>query len=118
MLLDTLKNELAAALGEPVTVTAFIDAADVSFPCAVILDDVRTHGSDDKLFYETHSISIEHYTETNDGTEHAALERYLQSKEIEYSKTTTYIKEERFFMTVFDFEYEIIEKLKRRLNNA
>lgn len=112
MYLNDFKRELAQALGEPVTVTAFRDAADVSFPCAVILDDESTHGGDGKLFYKMHAVSIEHYTETNDGGEHDALEAYLLAKQITYTKTTTYIKDERFFMTVYDFDEEIVEKLK------
>lgn len=112
MVAETLRDELAALLDEPVVRTAFRDGADVSFPCVVILDDTRTHGGDDKLFYVTHEISIEHYTETNDGGEHAALEQYLRSREIAYTKTTTYIKDERFFMTVYDFEDDVVEKLK------
>ena len=100
--MDNLKNELEKELHIPVALTAFLE--DTEMPFLIILCDVDSHGSDDKIFYFAHEPTLELYTETAEDSLISQLSDFLMHHNLKFSSNTTYIPTERMFETIYNIE--------------
>ena len=78
-------------------------------PYIIFTDKTYHRGSDDKNCIADRYISIELYSETINTEVETKIENVLNEKAIEFSKDCTWIQEELFFQTVYDFN--LIEKI-------
>lgn len=109
--MDELKNELDLELRIPIAFTAFSEITEMPF--LIILSDLQTHGADDKLFYTTHDVTLELYTEAANDCLISQLTNFLISKNQPFSKETNYIATERMFQTIYNLE-EFNNKIKEQ----
>lgn len=107
--MNDLKSELEKQLNIPVAITAFSENTEMPF--LIILPNIETHGSDDKIFYLSDDSDLELYTETSDDPIISKLSRFLIERNIKFQCFTTYIHTERMFETVFNLE-KINQKVK------
>lgn len=93
------------ATGDPVAETAFIDETPI--PSIVYLDHVERDGADLKNAISWHSLTVERYSRDGKGNE--KLEALFDAKAIKYTKETTYLSNEQWFMTTYDFN--LVERI-------
>lgn len=73
---------------------------------ATILDEVETWGTGTKNLAQSHSVTIELYTATADSDDIGKVDSALDRFGIEHTKyEPLYIKTEKFYMTLFTFEF-------------
>ncbi|AGK95407.1 hypothetical protein [Clostridium pasteurianum] len=92
--------------GLPVAETAFIKPP--SLPYIVFLTNDNIAGGDNKNCISDRSIGIELYSSRIDRDSESKIENLLNEKAIEYKKNRTWIPEDTFFETMYDFN--LIEK--------
>lgn len=91
-----------------------LEVADTSFikppslPYIVFIETDNIAGGDNKNCISDRSIVIELYSSRIDRDSELKIENLLNEKAIEYKKDRTWIKDDNFFETMYDFN--LIEK--------
>jgi hypothetical protein len=102
-------EELAAILqstGLPVAYSHFVESEDSPLPqppfIIYLVAYTSNFAADNTVYYEIRNIQIELYTDTKDiETEHL-LEGVLNSNELVYQSTESYIESEQLFQKIYE----------------
>ena len=88
-------------IGLPVANTAFKKA--VPLPFIVFTEEDNASGSDELMCIHDRGITVEFYSNNIDKNNEKLVENLLIGKGIKYIKNRTWIDEDKFFMTTYDF---------------
>lgn len=102
MIILTIIKTWLETTGLKVADTAFRTPPPLPYIVFRTTDNVR--GSDTKNNLVDRSITIELYSEKKDETSESLIESLMDVKVYQYSKFSTYINSENFYMTSYDFE--------------
>ncbi|WP_143316867.1 hypothetical protein [Clostridium sp. HBUAS56017] len=80
-----------------------------SLPYVIFTEEIKVRGADNKNCIADRSVSAELYSDRINHEAEEKVENLLNEKSIEYKKNRTWIDSEKFFQTVYDFDF--IEKL-------
>lgn len=94
-------KEWLKTIGLPVANTTFKKA--VSLPFIVFLEEDNTSGADELICIHDRSITVEFYSSNIDKNIEKLVENLLKEKCIKYIKNRTWVDEDKFFMTTYDF---------------
>lgn len=105
MTLKDLYNLLNAEFTGKVAYNFFPEGAVPELPYICILElESDNFGADNKVYHKRKNVNIELYTEYKDETTESILENLLDSAEIFYESSDTYIEDERMYERIYEIE--------------
>lgn len=95
-----VKN-LLQRTGLEVAETCFLNPPKL--PYIIFTEEKEMSGADLKNNISSRDITVEFYSQKIDREKEKLIEDLLNEKSIEFHKDRLYIKEEKFFQTIYDF---------------
>lgn len=79
------------------------EAPSLPYIC-IVCTSTDNFGADNKVYFKRQNVNIELYTELKDPTTESAIESVLDSNEVFYEATDTYLDDERCFERIYEIE--------------
>lgn len=76
-----------------------------ALPYIIFIDEDSSGGADEKNCISNRNISVELYSEEVDPVAEQKIKDLLDEKAISYKRSCTWIDSERFYQTVYDFNF-------------
>lgn len=75
------------------------------FPYVVFSEELDTSGADNKNCIANRNITVELYSESINREAEGKIEALLNEKIFKFKKDRTWIESQRFYQTVYDFQF-------------